>query len=198
MGWNRPLRWGLPTLTASAALLAAPSVALAESMPYPGDLGQAMAALLIFLLLVVVLGKWAWRPVVAQLRHREEDLAETLEEARKREAKADEIMAEYQEQIDNIEAEADRILAAARRKADSQREEVVAEAREEARQAIQRATEEIASARREALRSLQAETADLAADLAEQFLREKLTQDDHAFLVDAAAEQVSRKAGAES
>ena len=44
----------------------------------PGDLGQAIIAIAIFLLLLLVLGKFAWGPIIAQLRSREDRIGQSI------------------------------------------------------------------------------------------------------------------------
>ena len=52
-----------PLLIATAILLLAPPAAAEEGgAMYTGDLGQALAEIVIFLLLLAVLGRWAWKP----------------------------------------------------------------------------------------------------------------------------------------
>ena len=51
----------------SGVLFVAHSVALGEGTPYPGDFGQAAATVIIFLVLLAILGKYAWKPIVAQI-----------------------------------------------------------------------------------------------------------------------------------
>jgi F-type H+-transporting ATPase subunit b len=195
----RPGSHARSLILAAAVLLAAGSPCCAQGgQTYPGDLGQAIATLVIFLVLLVVLGKWAWGPIVKQLRRREEDLAKTLEEARQRQEKADALQQEYQQLIDNIDAEAQRQLAEARKQADTQREQIIQAARHEARESVERARLDIDRARAEALTTLRAETGEMAADIVRQFLRRNLSEQEHRLLLDEAADQVAAHAGQEA
>ena len=59
---------------------------------YFGDLGQALAALGIFLLLLGILGKWAWKPIIEQLRTREERIERAVADAEKRHQDAKDLL----------------------------------------------------------------------------------------------------------
>jgi len=186
------------TVTAPALLLATASPALAGGgLPYPGDLGQAIATVVIFLLLLFVLGKWAWKPIIAQLQRREEDLNSKFEDAEKRQGKADEMAEEYQQHLDNIEGQTEDMIATAKRQAAKESQGIVAEARTDARQIMDRAAEQIESAKLTAQRQLQSQTAELAAEMAGAVLKKTLTDDDRQRLATEAAKQIAQAAESE-
>ena len=177
---------------ATATVLAAPSLAWASDGPYPGDLGQAIAALLIFLGLAIVLGKYAWRPVIDQLRRRDEDIAKRLTDADAKQAQADEAQAEFSQQLENIDAQAEQLLGQARREAVAESTKILDTARDQAREVIARAEKDIAQAQAQARQDIQAATAKVAGEIAGRFLQEKLSADDHSRLVAQAAEQMDK------
>ncbi len=177
---------------ATATVLAAPSLARASDGPYPGDLGQAIAALLIFLGLAIVLGKYAWRPVIDQLRRRDEDVAKRLTDADAKQAQADEAQAELSQQLENIDAQTEQLLGQARREAAAESTKILDTARDQARQVIARAEKDIAQAQAQARQDIQAATAKVAGEIAERFLQEKLSADDHRRLVAQAAKQMDK------
>jgi F-type H+-transporting ATPase subunit b len=184
-------------LVGAWAVFVAPSQAWANSAqrPYPGDLGQAVASLLIFLGLATVLGKYAWRPVIANLRRRDEDIAKRLSDAQAKQAQADEAVAQYRQQMENIQIRAEQLHIQAKRDAAIEAAKILNLARDEARKIAAQAEENIATAQSQARRDMQAETADLAAKIAGQFLQDKLSADDHSRLVTQAAEQLGDRAG---
>lgn len=187
----------LRVVVGTTAVLAAPSMAAAaeSGTPYPGDLGQAVATLLIFVALLAILGKYAWKPIVTQLQRREEDIASKIDDARKRRAEADELAGEYGEKLEHIGLKVDEMLAEGRKEIEKQRKEILAATHDEARQTLHRAQEDIAAAGQAARRDLQAETARLAADLAEQFLAENLTAADQDRLFEQSTQQFTRRDG---
>ncbi len=178
-----------------AALFVAHGVALGGQAPYPGDFGQAVATVVIFGVLLVILGKYAWKPIVAHIRRREEDIATRISDTEQRNAKAEKLIREYREQLDHIDAKGETMLAEARKKASAEKGNILNIARQEAHQAIGRAREDIETARQEAREDLQAETAGMAATIAEKFLRRNLSDEDHRRLLEEATRQIAQKAG---
>ena len=173
---------------------AAPAAAGATG-PYPGDIGQAVATVVVFLGLLFVLGKWAWKPIVTQLRQREERVAETVRRAEQREQKAEGLLKEYQQRLDNVAAEAQRLLAQAHDDSAEERKQVLADAREEAAKSLRQAGEDIARAKQEALRDLHQETAQLAVDIAGRALGRNVPKADHSRLVQDCLEEVRKREG---
>jgi len=180
----------LTTLLPASPLLAA---ADEGGTPYPGDLGQAVATLLIFVALLAILGRYAWKPIVTQLQRREDDIVAKIDEARKRQAEADELAREYSDKLQHIELKVDEMIAEGRKNVEKQRRDILAATHEEAQQTLHRAQEDIAAAARAARRDLQSETARLAADLAEQFLTENLTAADQDRLFEQSSRQLARR-----
>jgi F-type H+-transporting ATPase subunit b len=162
---------------------------------YFGDLGQAIAAVVIFVLLLVILGRWAWRPLVAQLQRREESIAEALKRAEQRENETRRLLEDYRARMEAAEGDAQQLLAKARREAIEARQQVLTTAAEESHKLLASAREEIEQARRSALRELRASAAELAADLAAAVIGRTLTQEDHARLVSESLQEISRRGG---
>jgi F-type H+-transporting ATPase subunit b len=166
-----------------------------QATPSFGDLGQAIATLVIFVLLLTVLGRFAWKPLLAQLRRREESIAEALRRSQEREAKSEELLKAYQARLEAAEAEAAEVVARGRKTAAESREQVLAAARDEAGRTMTQAKEEIDQAKEAAVRDLYAAAADLATDVAERVIGKSLNDADHARLVDESLGQIRRQRG---
>lgn len=174
---------------ASAPLLAA------QGSPAPsfGDVGQAIAALIIFGLLLVILGRFAWKPLLAQLHRREESIAEALRSSQRREAEAQELLKFYRARMEAAEAEAAQVVTRGRKEAAAAREEVLAAARDEVTKMAAQTRRDIAAAKEAALRELRVATAELAVDLAEQVLGKSLKDADHTQLVEESLAEIRRQ-----
>ncbi len=183
----------------AACVLAAPSRALgAEGVPYAGDLGQAIATLVVFLILLAILGKWAWKPIVTQLRRHDEAAARQTEETEQREQRAKDLLALYEGRLKSAEAEAEKLLAESRKQGDAARQEMLTAANIEARKVADLAREEIAQARRDAMRELGEKTAELATDVAARVLAGSLTDADHRRLMDESVREIREKIAEDS
>jgi F-type H+-transporting ATPase subunit b len=189
----------VPYTLAALVLPALPACAQAAggSGVDPGDLGQAIAAIIIFLMLLAILGKWAWKPIVAQLQQREETIAATIERAEKREVDAQTLIKDYEARMEQVQVEANELLEKTRKDAARTRDEMVEEARQQAAESVRSAQEAIDQARREAMRDLYDETARLAADIAGQVIQKGLTEDEHRRLVQESLQQIGEQAGSD-
>ena len=150
----------------------------------PGNLGHAIAAIVVFALLLVILRKWAWGPIISQLQMREGQIAHSLKQAEQHEQEAQDILAECDQRIGRARSEADNLLATSRKEAAETSEKLLAATEAEARQLTNQARQEIDRARADALRELRQTTADLAAEMAEEIIRKKLDPVGHGRLLD--------------
>jgi F-type H+-transporting ATPase subunit b len=165
---------------------------------YFGDVGQAIVALLTFVVLLVVLRKWVWKPMVEQLRHREEAVAKTIESAEKRQKEAEAVLAEYSARMAGVEADSRKVLEESQRKGAVERDRILADAREESRKYAEAAKADIEQARQDALSELRYVAADVATDLAQRVLCRSLTEDDHRRLVEESLQEISQRAAGDS
>src|SRR5215510_5540429 len=74
--------------------------------PFAGNVGNAVWTLLIFVIVVVLLGKFAWGPVLALLQQREEFIHKSLSEAKRDRDEAEARLREYATKLQTAQAEA--------------------------------------------------------------------------------------------
>ena len=165
---------------------------------YPGDLGQAIAAVAIFGLLLFVLGKWAWGPIVRQLQDREQGIIETIESTQRHQQEADDLLAQYKGKIDSAETEAAEILDRSVKSAGVEGEKLIEAARQEAREVLKRGLADIKQAKRQAIRDMRDATAELATEIAGTIIDESLTPQVHNHLVDASIKAIGQRVAEES
>lgn len=165
-----------------------------ESPNLFGDVGQAVLVIIIFLLLLGVLGKWAWKPIIAQLQRREDTIAQTIAEAQKRQQQAEELLAQYRARLDAAQQEAAELLAQTRKEAAAARQIVLDTAQKEVQTAAQAAREDIDRARAEALGELYDKTAQLAAEVAGRVIRKNLTREDQQRLLNDSLMEIRQQA----
>ena len=122
-------------IVAGLALTALPIHAAEEGAalsPFAGDLGNAIWTLAIFVIVVIVLGKFAWGPVLGLLQQREEFIHRALSEAKRDRDDAELRLKEYAAKLQSAHVEAGTIVEDARRDAERLREEVRQRAKSEA------------------------------------------------------------------
>lgn len=147
----------------------------------------------VFGLLMLILWKWAWRPIADSLDKREQRIAGEIAAAEKANLDARQLLADYQAKLAGSEAKVREILEQGRRDAELLGRELLDKARAEADLERQRALRDIETATAGALKELAERSATLAVELAGKILRQRLDPKAHAQLID---EAVSRFAGA--
>ena len=186
---------------AAAALLAAPAIAAAapaESSEaannvFAGDIGNALWTVVIFVLVLVVLGKFAWGPLLAGLQAREAYIREALETARRDRQEAESRLREYEDRLAASRTEATAIIDEGRRDAEAVKRKIEEQAKEESAKMIERARREIDAAAAEATRQLYALSAHLATDLAGRILGREVTAQDHERLIEESIAAISAR-----
>ncbi|MGE0756123.1 MAG: F0F1 ATP synthase subunit B [Pirellulaceae bacterium] len=143
----------------------------------------AIGTLLVFLGLLILLTKFAWRPIMDGLEKREAAIAANIEEAQRSADKAAAQLRQYEAKLAAAAEEARNIVGQARKDADAARERILAEAQEAAQKERQRAIEDITGAKNQALQEMTQKSVDLAVVLAGRMVRRQLTQQDHAELI---------------
>jgi len=141
------------------------------------DLGLIVWIGLTFLILLVLLRKFAWGPITSALSEREDKITESMEQAEKALAEAKQLQADNDKARREAEAQAQSILREAREEAERMRGEEVNKTRDQIQHLQEAAQTEIEREKQSALDSLRQEVADLAVSAAEKILRENLDAD---------------------
>jgi F-type H+-transporting ATPase subunit b len=190
-------------LFALAALaLAMPTLALAAEAEhgeapslFAGDLGNSFWTALIFVVVLVVLGKYAWGPILNTLQTRESFIHEALAKAKHDRDAAEERLREYEARLASARGEATAIVEEGRRDAEVVKRRIEADAKAEGDKMIERAKREIQIATDTATQDLYRLSARLATDLAARVIGRELTPQDHERLI---AEAIDGLDGAKS
>jgi F-type H+-transporting ATPase subunit b len=139
---------------------------------------------IVFLLLLLILRKFAWGPITSALEERERTIDTSIQRAEKALVEARQIQADNERARRQADEEAQRILREARESAERLRTEEIERTREQMRQMQKQAREEIEHQKQNALNDLRAEVANLAILAASRILRENLDATRQARIVD--------------
>jgi len=143
----------------------------------------ALWSLAVFVLLMTLLTKFAWKPIMEGLEKREQGIAEMIAATQRANEEAKSMLASYERRLGEAADEVRAMLEEARRDAETTKQAIVTEARKAADDEQARAKREIGLARDEALTTIAARAGELAVDVAGKFLRDKLSADDQSRLV---------------
>ena len=151
--------------------------------PFAGNVGNAIWTVAIFVLVLAVLGKFAWKPILKALQERETFIHDALAAAKRDREEAEARLKEYADKLVGARQEATAIVDEARRDAEAVKRKVLAEAHEEKGKELERAKREINLAKETALKELYAQAARLSTDLAAKVLRREINPQDHERLI---------------
>ena len=154
------------------------------------DLPLEIWSLIVFLALATVLGKFAWKPLLASLQKREDDLSHTLSETERARTEAEKLLAEHRTQMAQAADQVRALLDQGRREAEASAAEILRKAQADADAAGERARREIGTARDQALNEIWTKTADLAVSVAGKVLSRELSGDDQRRLVEVATREL--------
>jgi F-type H+-transporting ATPase subunit b len=150
-----------------------------ESGPNPlaFDPDLAIFTAIVFLLLVAVLGKFAWPQITAALDERERKIADNIAAAEAQHDAAKRLFAEHEAKLAAAAGEVRAMLDEARRDADHTRQRIEAEGHQAAKEELDRAVREIGRARDAAVQDLAVASANVAIDLARGVVRDEISAD---------------------
>jgi F-type H+-transporting ATPase subunit b len=199
MGYLKTAKSALFALALMAmAVPAMAAEAEAETAPnlFAGDLGNVFWTVLIFVVVLIVLGKFAWGPLLRSLQGRESFIHDALASAKRDRDAAEARLREYEERLASARAEATAIVDEGRRDAEVVKRRIEEAAKVEADKMIDRARREIHLATVTATRELYDLSAKLATDLAARVLGREITAKDHERLISEAIDGIESGAGA--
>ena len=153
-----------------------------------GDL--ALWSFVVFLLLLAVLTKFAWGPIMKGLHTREESIAAMIDDAKASSEKASELLRQYEAKLAAATDEINDLRTQARKDAEATKERILAEARDASQRERERAIADIGIAKTAALQEITEKSVDLAVILAGRLIRRQLTTEDRAGLVREALDQL--------
>ncbi len=146
-----------------------------------------------FLILLFLLHRILYRPILRMLDQRRERIRADLDEARQLREAAAQDRATYQRQLEQVRDESRAILDEASSVAERIRAEGRMQAKEEQARALQRAREAIQRERDHAIAELRREVADLAIDAASQVIRRNLDSPEQRRLVEEVLAEVESR-----
>lgn len=159
------------------------------------DLWSAIANLVVFLLLLVILAKFVWPPILRGLQQREAKIRGDLESAEKASREAAASLEQYRKQLADAQREAQRIIEESRTNAQRVAEQVREQAEAQAVQMRKRAEADIDAAKRQAITEIYEQAATVATQVAGQILHREVRAEDHRQLVDQTLRELTTVEG---
>lgn len=149
------------------------------------DLNATMLAMIVnFAIVVLLLTKFAWNPLLKILAERQARIADQMEAADQERLDAEKLRAEYQQQMQNAKSDAQSIVDKAMKQADNTKDEIIASAREEHARLLETAQGEIARERQQALEDIRSEVVTISVAAAAKIIGQSVDEKINAKLVD--------------
>ena len=150
------------------------------------DPGLIVWTIVTFLLLLGILWKFAWNPILGALDAREQAIQKTIDDAERLQAEAEAVLQEHQKRLAEARADGNRIMEEARQAGEHMKQDILEKARSESEKVLERAHRQLELETEQAIQTIRAQSADLAIKVAEKVLERSLTDADHRRLADEA------------
>ena len=154
------------------------------------DPGLFFWTIAVFLVLLFLLKRFAWGPLLAALEERQAGIRKSLEDADTAKRELAEVQAKASALIGQARTEADAILSEARADGARIRQELREAAQKEAEAVTRNAQQQIQLERDRAISEIRQQTVELSVMIASKLIRRNLTREDNAALIDDALQQV--------
>jgi F-type H+-transporting ATPase subunit b len=164
-----------------------------QSKPEEWKYDLAIWTLVVFLLLLAILGKFAWGPIAEGLEKREHSIENMIADAKRNNDEARALLANYESKIAVQQDEYREVIAQARREGEAVQAKMLADAQAATSRERERSVAEIEQAKNAALGEIAAKSVDVAMGLAGKIVRRQITGEDQRALLRDAVEGISSR-----
>jgi F-type H+-transporting ATPase subunit b len=145
--------------------------------------GDILFQLVMFLVLLALLKKFAWGPLMGIMKEREEHIAGEIGAAEKSRAEAHKLLEEQREMLKQARTEAQGLIENAKKQGDLQREEIIALARTESERIKEAAKLEIGQQKEQAVAAIREQVASLSVLIASKVIEKEISAADQEKLI---------------
>lgn len=156
-------------------------------------LGTILAQMLNFFILVWILARFAYKPLVSMMQERKERIAKDLADAQAARNEAEQFKADYAAQIANARQEAQQIVEKAVQQAEATTREQLVAAREQIEREKERARQDIVNERDRAMNNLRNEVISLSVAMATKVVAKDMDSETNTKLIEDAIAKLDSK-----
>ena len=156
-------------------------------------LGTILAQMLNFFILVWILARFAYKPLVSMMQERKERIAKDLADAQAARNEAEQFKADYAAQIANARQETQQIVEKAVQQAEATTREQLAAAREQIEREKERARQDIVNERDRAMNNLRNEVISLSVAMATKVVAKDMDSETNTKLIEDAIAKLDSK-----
>ncbi len=154
--------------------------------------GLILWTILTFVIVLVILRRTAWKPLLTALKEREDAIRSSLHDAEEARTQAQKLLDENKKLMASAEEQSQRIIKEGRDMAERLKAEILEKANTTSQQMVVQAREEIQREKESALTQLRSEVADLAITAAGKILDANLDPAKQRAIVDAAIRDINK------
>ena len=159
------------------------------------DPGLYIWTIITFLVLVALLAKFAWRPLLEALESRQAVIRQALDDARQAKVDLEQLHVQSAKILAEARAEAEAMISRTRSDAERFREELRDKARAEAATIVRNAQQQIEMETSRAVQQIRHEAVDLSVAIASKLLQKHVSADDNARLIEDTFKQLESTSG---
>jgi len=154
------------------------------------DPGLFIWTILTFLVLLTLLAKFAWKPLLEALETRQQGIRKALDDAQAAKQELERLEQESAQMMRKARAEAEALITQSRADADRLREEIRQKAKADAEGIMRNAERQIQLETGRALQQIRSEAVDLSVMIASKIIQRNITKEDNERLIADALKQV--------
>ena len=154
------------------------------------DPGLFVWTIITFLILLGLLSKFAWKPLLHALEKRENEIARSLKDAEKARKELDRLTSEGNEIIAKARSEAQAIVGEGKKAADQLKESTLSKAKETAAANLSDAKEQIKMEKEKAIGEIKGEVVGLSLSIAEKLVKKNLNEEDNKSLINESLKNI--------
>jgi len=158
--------------------------------------GTLIAEIIAFLLMLGVLARWVYPPIIRAAEARQNQIKQQLEQAEKARQEAEERLQAAQQEIQKARVQAGQIIEQANRAGERIQQEAQEKAREEARRIVEAASRDIDAERQRAIQAIRLQMAEIVTQAVRRIVGESLDGERHRQLIEATIEEVEKQPSA--
>jgi len=156
------------------------------------DPGLFVWTILTFLVLLGVLAKFAWKPLLKMLEDRENLIRSSLDDAEKAQMELARLNSEGEDIINKARSEAQTILTEGKAAASKLKDETLNEAKDQAKSILSDAEKRIRIEKDKAIAEIKSEVVDLSLSVATKLIKKNISREDNQALIDDSLENVTQ------
>lgn len=157
------------------------------------DPGLYIWTIVVFVVLVTLLRKFAWRPLLQTLEARQQTIRQSLDDADRAKQELERLQHESAQIVREARVEAESIVSRSRSDAERLKEEIRQKARSDAESIVRTAERQIQLETQQALRQIRREAADISVAIASKLIQRNLSKEDNQRLLEEALEQIETR-----